>query len=126
LNSALGPIFDHPETRCISFRPIIDFNDLLEETQVRVTPASDLMINVQRAEGGTAIHVIRYDFDAELDRTPPLPELTIELRLTERYGRLSVHSPGTGPTGTLERDEHMHRIRLRDVPLYSVALLEPG
>jgi hypothetical protein len=29
-------------------------------------------------------------------------------------------------SGTLESDGLMHRIRLRDVPIYSVALLEPA
>jgi hypothetical protein len=93
---------------------------------VRVTPGGDLMINVQRVGAGAAVHLIRYDFDSEQDRTPPLPELTIELRLTERFSRISVHSPGGETTGTLESDGLWHRIRLRDVPLYSIALLEPA
>jgi hypothetical protein len=84
------------------------------------------MINVQRVEGGAAAHLIRYDFDAQQDRTPPLPELTIDLRLPERFDRISVHSPGGVMTGSLECDGHMHRIRLRDIPIYSVALLEPA
>jgi len=121
----LGPILDHIGTRRVAVRPTIDVNDLLEEPQIRVTPASDVMINVHRVESGAAIHVIRYDFDAVQDRTPALPELTIELRLTELFDRLSVHSPSSGVTGTLERDELVHRIQLRDVPLYSIALLEP-
>jgi hypothetical protein len=83
------------------------------------------MVNVQRVAAGAAIHVIRYDFDAAQDRTPPLPELTIELRLPVGFSRMSVHSPSSGMTGTLERDELVHRIRLRNVPLYSVVLLEP-
>src|SRR5215212_7927070 len=122
----LVPILDHPGTRRVAVRPTIDVNDLFDEPLIRVMPASDLMVNVQRVEGGAAIHVIRYDFDAEQDRTPRSPELTIELRLTQRYDRLSVHSPDNGLTGTLERDELVHRIRLRDVPLYCVALLEPA
>jgi len=70
--------------------------------------------------------VIRYDFDTELDLTPPLPEMTIEIRLPERCGRMSVHSPSGEMTGALEGDGLMHRLHLRDVPLYSVALLEPA
>jgi hypothetical protein len=79
---------------------------------------------VQRVAGGAAIHVIRYDFDAEQDHTPTLPELTIELRLPERFDRLSVHSPSGEMTGALESDGHLHRVQLCDVPLYGVALLE--
>jgi hypothetical protein len=81
---------------------------------------------VQRVATGAAVHVIRYDFDAQQDRTPPLPELMIELRLPERFGRISVFSPGAAMTRALESDGLMHRIQLRDVPLYSVALLEPA
>jgi hypothetical protein len=81
---------------------------------------------VQRVAAGAAVHVIRYDFDAQQDRTPPLPELTVELRLPERFGRISVHSPSGAMTGALESDGQMHRLQLRDVPLYGVALLEPA
>ena len=63
--------------------------------------------------------------DVQKERTPPLPELTVKLRLPERFDRLSVHSPDGAMTGLLERDGLIHRIRLRDVPLYGVALLEP-
>jgi hypothetical protein len=91
-----------------------------------VTAGGDFMINVQRVAGGAAVHLIRYDFDPEQDRTPLLPDLTIELRLPERFGSVSTHSPGGQMTGELESDGHMHRIRLRDVALYGVALLEPA
>ena len=74
---------------------------------MRVTPGGDLMINVQRVGAGAAVHLIRYDFDPEQDRTPPLPELTIELRLPERFGRLSVHSPG----GADDRSAGVRRAR---------------
>src|SRR5215212_4141761 len=120
------PILDHPGTRRVPITPTIMVDDLLDEPQVRVTPGGDLMINLQRVEGGAAVHLIRYDFELEQDRTPLLPELIIELRLPQQYDRLSVHSPDNGLTGTLERDELVHRIRLRDVPLYCVALLEPA
>ena len=122
----LAPILDHPEVRRVPIARAMAADDLLEEPQVRVTPNSDLMINVQRVEAGAAVHLIRYDFDAEQDRTPPLPELTIELRLQEQFNRLSVQSPSGEMTGELERDGLVHRLRLRDVPLYSIALLEPA
>jgi hypothetical protein len=122
----VGPIFDHLETRRLPITPTISIDDFLEDQQARVAPSGDLMINVQWVEGGAAVHVIRYDFDAEQDRTPPLPDLTIELRLPEQFTNLSVHTPGGEMTGVLEYEEIVHRIRLRDVPLYSVVLLEPA
>jgi hypothetical protein len=105
---------------------VIGIEDLVAEPQVRVTPSGDLMINVQRTGAGAAVHLIRYDFDPEKGYTPPLPDLTVELRLPERFARLSVHSPDGQLTGGLESDAQIHRIRLREVPLYGVALLEPA
>ncbi len=121
-----GPILDHPGTRRVPIAPAIVVDDLLEEPQVRLSAGGDLMINVQRVEAGAAVHLIRYDYDAELDCTPPLPELTVELRLQEQFGRMSVHSPGGHMAGTLESEGFQHRIQLRDVPLYGVVLLEPA
>jgi hypothetical protein len=121
-----GPLLDHPGTRRMPIAPSIVVDDLLEEPQVRVTPGHDLMINVQRVGAGAAVHLICYDFDVQQDRTPSLPELTVELRLPERFGRISVHSPDGDMTGVLESDGLLHQIHLRDVPLYGVALLEPA
>jgi hypothetical protein len=122
----LGPVLDHPGTRRVPIAPTIAVDDLLEEPQIRVTPSGDLMINVQRVEGGAAVHLIRYDFDLHQDRTPPLPELAIDLRLPEQFNRLSVHSPRGEMTGVLESDGPWHKLQLRDVPLYGIALLEPA
>ena len=66
----LGPILDHPGVRRFSITPAIAVGDLLDEPQVRVMPGGNLMINVQRVEGGAAVHLIRYDFDAQQDCTP--------------------------------------------------------
>lgn len=122
----IGPVLDHPGTRRVPSTSATVVYDLLDEPQVRVTPTCDLMINVHRVEGGTAVHLMRYDFDVEQDRAQPLPELTIELRLPEQFDKLSVHSPSNGMTGALEREGFGYRLRLRDVPLYSIALLEPA
>jgi hypothetical protein len=122
----LGPVLDHPEARRLPITAPIVIQDVLDEPQVRITPNCDLMINVQRVEGGAAVHLIRYDFDAEQDRVLPLPELVIELRLPEQFTWLSVQSPSGEVTGVLEHEGFVHRIRLRDVPLYSVTLLGPA
>jgi hypothetical protein len=122
----VGPILDHPGVRRVPIGRAKDAGDLLEQPQVRVTPNRDLMINLQRVKGGAAVHLIRYDFDADQDRMSPLPELTIELRLPEQCNKLSVHSPNGEMSGALESDGFVHRLRLRNVPLYSVALLEPA
>ena len=76
-------IIAHPRTTTLdlgaAFRPEL----LPQGPQLRVRGRPDLAVNVQRVEQGAAIHLIRYDYDAGQDRVPPLPELTMELRLPE-------------------------------------------
>jgi hypothetical protein len=122
----LEPILDHAGTRRVPVGPTIAVENLLEDPQVRVTPGGDLMINVQRVAGGAAVHLIRYDFDPEQDLTPLLPELSVELRLPRQFGSVSLHSPRGEMSGSLESQGLLHRISLRNVPLYGVALLEPA
>jgi hypothetical protein len=55
---------------------------------------------------------------------PLAADLTIEVRLPERYDRLSLHAPGGDMTGDLEREADVQRLRLRDVPLYGIAVLD--
>jgi hypothetical protein len=58
-SEVLGPVLDHPGVRRVSITPGIAVADLLDEPQVRVMPDGDLMINVQRVDGGAAVHLIR-------------------------------------------------------------------
>jgi hypothetical protein len=97
--------------------------DLPSEPQVRVTPACDVAINVQRVDDGAAVHLIRYDFDEERDETPVLAELTVEVRLPSRFETLTCVSPGAEMTGELEIDGEWHRILMKNVPLYGIAVL---
>jgi hypothetical protein len=53
-----------------------------------------------------------------------LPELTLEVRLPQRFGNVSAFSPCHGVEASLSVDSNVHRVTLRDVPLYSVILLE--
>jgi hypothetical protein len=98
-------------------------NELPGEPQVRVAPGCDLAIDVQRVDAGAAVHLIRYDYDEGRDETPVLPALTVEVRLPARFETLTCVSPGGETTGELEVDGEWHRIRLRNVPLYGIAVL---
>ncbi|MDQ3767210.1 MAG: beta-galactosidase [Actinomycetota bacterium] len=91
--------------------------------QVRLTPSVDAAVNLQRIDGGAAVHLIRYDYDGSLDRVAPLAELTIEARLPIRATRIAAH--GSSGELSVRHDMHdgMHRLHLTDVPLYCVIAL---
>ena len=94
--------------------------------QANLTPAADLAINVQRVARGAAVHLIRYDYDNAQDSLPALPELDLELRLPVAFGKVEVFSPGGELAASLEVSGPVHRLSLRDVPLYSILLLHEG
>ncbi len=92
--------------------------------QARFEPETDLAVNIQQASEGAAVHLIRYDYDPDLDAVPNLPELSINLRLPGDYTRAEVFSPSGTPAVTLTRTgKDSLQIDLRDVPLYTVVLL---
>ena len=84
----------------------------------------DIAINIQRVADGAAVHLVRYGYDGETDRTPVLPELALDLRLPPGFETATAHSPGGEMTVDLRRDGDTYRLTLRDVPLYGVVLLQ--
>jgi hypothetical protein len=79
---------------------------------------------VQQVEQGAAVHIIRYDYDAEQDRVPPLSQLSFDLRLAEACTDLEVYSPEGTPQASMQISGNIHHIDLRDAGLYSVVLLK--
>jgi hypothetical protein len=100
--------------------------DLADGPQVVVDDAPDLAVNLQRTRRGVAVHLIRYDYDPEADAVPILPELVLRIRLPRWYRHAHAFAPTGGMRARLGMSWHergMHRLELRDVPLYSVTLL---
>ena len=118
-------ILDHANTTRIGEDERVDLDLLPGGRQVRLSGPANLALNLQRVGRGVAVHLIRYDFDQDRDRTPVLPDLTIELRLPGEFVAPSVHSPDAGMEASLTMDGSVHRLVLRNVPLYSVVVLEP-
>ncbi len=100
--------------------------DVPGEPQVRSEGGRDMAINVQRVEDGAAIHLIHYAYDESQDGVPPLPEVTLDLRLPERFDSVEVYSPGDVARASLAIAGDVHRVVLRDAPLYSIVLLTRG
>ena len=61
---------------------------------------------------------------SQLDQVPVIDELTIDLRLDEKFNGLDVFSPGEAPQAELEVSGESPRIRVRNIPLYSIILLK--
>jgi hypothetical protein len=94
--------------------------------QLAAAPArADFAACVHDVPAGAALHLIRYDHDDAADAVPELPALALELRLPRAYERATAFSPGGRLGVELRRDGEVHALRLTDVPLYGIVLLEP-
>jgi hypothetical protein len=118
-------LLEHQRTSVVSadrdFRP----GDLAVAPQARVEGATNLAINIQRVASGAAIHLIRYDYDQAIDRVPVLPYLRLDVHLAERFGSIAAYSPSGPIEASLAVEGGIHRIELRDVPLYAIVSLSP-
>jgi hypothetical protein len=116
-------LVEHAGTTVRDLRREFALADLPAAPQVRIEPAVDLAIHLQRVADGVAVHFIRYDYDERADCVPALPELTIEVRLPERFTAIAVHSSAGELSAELSLAGDRHRITLRNVPLYGIAVL---
>ena len=117
-------IVENANTTCVDGGDLRILDSLPSGRQARLGQPANLAISVHRVDRGAAIHLIRYDFDEEIDRTPILQELTLDLRLPETFAHPSAYSPNGAMEASLTLDGNVHQLVLRDVPLYSVVLLE--
>jgi hypothetical protein len=94
------------------------------EPQIRMEPAANLAINIQRVEAGLALHLIRYDYDFEKDQVPNLDRLDLELSLPGDFHSVECFAPKELPQASLETiSAGLYHLELKDIPLYSVILL---
>jgi hypothetical protein len=117
-------LLDHPRTARVADPERFDPDRLPAGLQACWSAPTDLAINLQRVAGGLAVHLIRYDYDASLDRVPALPELTLDLRLPGSFRKAETCSPWEGFGASLQVDGDRHRLSLMNVPLYSIVLLK--
>ncbi len=92
--------------------------------QARYSTDARLAVNIQQVADGAAVHIIRYDYEAEQDAVPPLPEISLDLRLPGNFNRAEVFSPSGSPEVALIRTgDDCLRLDLRNLPLYNIVLL---
>ncbi len=116
-------ILGHRGSVQVSSAKDFSIGDLPLGPQARLHESHELAINVQRVEHGAAVHIIRYDYDEAADCVPDLPELQLDLRLPERFGRAAVYSPSGMPEAAVLVVGDVHRIALLNLPLYTIVVL---
>jgi hypothetical protein len=116
-------LVDHPGTTLRAAGREFQPDDLPVAPQLRIDALAHIAVHIQRIESGAAIHLIRYDYDEALDCVPALPSLGLQIRLPERFSHIHAHSPNGVVAAALEVAGDIHRIELRDLPLYSIVLL---
>jgi hypothetical protein len=72
-----------------------------------------------------AVHVIRYDYDADADRVPPLERLVLELRLPRTLASVAALDPAGRLATEVSADGPMHRLALSGLGVYGIAVLSP-
>jgi hypothetical protein len=118
-------ILKHWGTRQVKNGAGFDLSLLPEQQQIRISASANLAINLQRVEAGVALHIIRYDYDAETDQVPALEGLDLELRLSGSFAGVEVFAPGESPEAEFgTTSENLHHVRLKNIPLYSIVLLK--
>lgn len=93
--------------------------------QLQSASKSPLGLNIQRTAAGTAaLHVVNYDYDAAAERTVPLADMELGVRLPGPVSRARVSAPGE-PDLELEvdSDEAYSRFTLPGLRNYAVVEL---
>jgi hypothetical protein len=116
-------LIDHAGTIARNAGHEFQLVDLPIEPQVRSDQSPNIAIHIQRIDSGAAIHLIRYDYDEALDRVPALAALSLDLRLPDRFTSILAHSPDRTLTASLKLEGDIHRVELRNVPIYSIVVL---
>jgi hypothetical protein len=117
-------LLNHPGTRQVDVGAQFDLTWLPFGKQIQLSVPADLAVNLQRVEEGIAVHILRYDYNSQLDQVPVLDELNLDLRLAGNFGNVEVFAPGILPQASVSVTEGQHSISLTNVPLYSIVLLK--
>jgi hypothetical protein len=115
---------NHPGTRRVEVGAAFDLNWLPFGQQITLSTPADIAIHLQRVDSGLAVHLLRYDYNAQQDQVLALDKLSLDLRLPEKFSHVEVFSPGEPPQAELEVSGDLPRLALKNIPLYSIILLK--
>jgi hypothetical protein len=94
--------------------------------QVSVTGGgpTDAAATLQSVARGAALHMIRYDHDEQADEATVLDRLELDVRVPFEVSSCEVVDPHGQAKLEWEADGSLVRLRLRDVPLYTIVVLD--
>jgi hypothetical protein len=101
-----------------------DLSQLPDGPQVRLSGEHDIALTVRRLDRGAAIHLIRYAYDEQRDEVPLLSGLTMRVRLPRPFFGVTAISPDESLEASVRCRGTDHYMSLRNVPLYSILLLQ--
>jgi hypothetical protein len=90
--------------------------------QVVMPKGVDAAVGLHRVADGVALHVLRYAYEAAVDCVPQLESLELSVRLSDRVSGVEAVPSGVGVE--LQTAGSVHTLRLRDVPLYTIVILQ--
>jgi hypothetical protein len=115
-------ILEHPGSIAIEG---FDPGRLPDEPQIRIEPADDIALTLQRLDGATALHFIRYSYDERTDKVPALAELDVSVRLEHPVSVVEAASFDGSLSAELESSTgDVHHLKLRNVPLSGIVVLQ--
>jgi hypothetical protein len=123
LGDRMRAVLDRPDvtvTDAFGF----ELDHLAPGPQLRVVDGrTDAAVALHRIDGGCALHLIRYDYDDDADRVPPLGELVLDVRLPFAPTDAQAFSPGRDLVVDAEPATGGVRLSLRQVPVYGIVWL---
>jgi len=92
--------------------------------QVETHPGLGAQVN-RLDDGAAAVHLLNYDYDADLDAVRPVEDVEVVVRLPFEAARATYLVNGAEPVELgLKVDSGRHVVRLRDLGVYGVVVLE--
>lgn len=116
-------ILEHEQTTLIDHANGIQREDFLHGPQIQIEEQAPVAVNIQRVSAGVAVHIVHYDYDERQDCVPVLAKLTVEARIPGHWESITAYSPEAVLEASHTTVGDLHRLELRNVPLYGIVLL---
>jgi hypothetical protein len=113
--------------RVVAGEPFAFSVDLLPHgPQVRVVEGTtDAAVALHDLGDRIALHLIRYDYDVDADRVPPLERLVLDLRLPRPLASATALDPAGALSAEVISDGETLRLTLANPGVYGIAVLSP-